>query len=158
VNNVEQIIVGPTKETKNIQCFTAGASGQSAYPSMCKRIGQFLPNDYKEQWPSVGNDLVEVNIKIHAAKHFLDQLKNPPREGTANAKWMAAIKEDTHAGGYDVLHLTHHKLDIGNLTAEPKRVNIMRNTCNKYSCECKCEGEKCRVKHNRGSDYTCHNV
>jgi hypothetical protein len=93
VNNVEQIIVGPTKETKNIQCFTAGASGQSAYPSMCKRIGQFLPNDRKEQWPSVGNDLVEVNIKIHAAKHFLDQLKNPPREGTANAKWMAAIRK-----------------------------------------------------------------
>ena len=146
MNNVEQIIVGPTKETKNIQCFTAGASGQSAYPSMCKRIGQFLPNDYKEQWPSVGNDLVEVNIKIHAAKHFLDQLKNPPREGTANAKWMAAIKEDAHAGGYDVSHLTHHKFNIGNLTAELKRVNIMRNTCNKYSCECKCEGEKCRVK------------
>jgi hypothetical protein len=55
---------------------------------------------------------------------------------------VSSCKKDAHSGGYDVSHLTHDKLDIGNLTVELRRVNSGQNTCNEYTCECKCEGEK----------------
>lgn len=66
-----------------------------------------------------------------------------------NTKWFQSIVNatfDQDNSCYDVSHLYHlPKDDIGNLTAEPWRLNRnTRGACSQWLCKCNCDTVKCR--------------